>query len=232
MMPNRCNLRITSRRPLALVSWKASSSSTSEISMSDDLNALIIAAVGVFGTLSASVVTQILSARTQRRVFEVQGKARREEYQHEQQEAALAIKRSCYIAMIANSRRYRLELMNYLYTVKSQAVSDSATAELEQARRSYSTSAAETELTAGLDVLTVIKAVDDILAGSFRSIKELERADSQADSSFKEIRITLARFWDLYPEMQRAMRQELLPADEWFTTPKSASGVTEDPPAQ
>lgn len=67
--------------------------------MSDEVNALIIAAVGVLGTLSASIVTQILSARTQLRTFEMQGSSRKEEYYREQEQAILSIKRSCYIAM-------------------------------------------------------------------------------------------------------------------------------------
>jgi hypothetical protein len=197
--------------------------------VSDEVNALIIAAVGVLGTLSASIVTQILSARTQLRTFEMQGSSRKEEYRREQEQAILSIKRSCYIAMMANSRRYRLELMNYLYAVKNQMVSDSAMAELEEARRAYSTSVAETELTADAAVLTVIKSIDDVLAGSFQSIKEHERDQARADSSFAEIRVALSKFWDLWPLMQQAMRRELRTADDLLTTPTAAKlGPTDD----
>jgi hypothetical protein len=181
--------------------------------VSDEVNALVIAAVGVLGTLSASIVTQISSARTQLRTFEMQGSSRKEEYCREQEQVVLSIKRSCYIGMMANSRRYRLELMNYLYAVKSQTVSDSVIAELEEARRAYSTSVSETELTADAAVLTVINSIDEALSDSFQSIKEHERAQARTDNSFAEIIDTLKKFWDLWPLMQQAMRRELLTAD-------------------
>jgi hypothetical protein len=59
--------------------------------VSDEVNALIIAAVGVLGTLSASIVTQILSARTQLRTFEMQGSSRKEEYRREQEQAIVHV---------------------------------------------------------------------------------------------------------------------------------------------
>lgn len=170
--------------------------------MSAGFGALVLALVGVLGTLSASIVTQVLSARNQARAFESQ--VRREQELGEQ-----SIKRSCYIAMFANSRRYRIELMNYLYAVQAKAVNDAVRADLEEARRAYSTSVAETELTAGAEVLAAVKKIDRVLSPSFAQIKMLEREDQQPGKSFEEILTTLGTFWDLWPIMQHAMRREL-----------------------
>jgi hypothetical protein len=175
--------------------------------MSAGFGALVLALVGVLGTLSASIVTQVLSARNQSRAFDLQ--ARREQELGEQ-----STKRSCYIAMFANSRRYRIELMNYLYAVRAKAVDDAARADLEEARRAYSTSVAETELTAGAEVIATIKSIDRVLSPSFARIKMLERDDPQSSSSFEEIQTTLGTFWDLWPGMQHAMRRELHPSDD------------------
>jgi hypothetical protein len=175
--------------------------------MSAGFGALVLALVGVLGTLSASIVTQVLSARNQSRAFDFQ--ARREQELGEQ-----STKRSCYIAMFANSRRYRIELMNYLYAVRAKAVDDAARADLEEARRAYSTSVAETELTAGAEVIATIKSIDRVLSPSFARIKMLERDDPQSSSSFEEIQTTLGTFWDLWPGMQHAMRRELHPSDD------------------
>jgi hypothetical protein len=198
--------------------------------LSDEVNALIIAAVGVLGTLSASIATQLLSARTQLRTFEMQGSSRKEEYRREQEQAILSIKRLCYIGMMANSRRYRLELMNYLYAVKNQMVSDSVMAELEEARRAYSTSVAETELTADAAVLKVINSIDEVLSDSFQSIKEYERDQARADSAFAKIRVTLKEFWNLWPLMQAAMRRELLAADNLLAASTVAKLAAADDP--
>lgn len=62
--------------------------------------------------------------------------------------AALSEKRSCYIVMTAMSRRYRVELMNYLHAVKRGAVDRDIRESLEEARRGYIASFAETQMTA------------------------------------------------------------------------------------
>lgn len=189
--------------------------------MSAGFGALILAVIGVLGTLSASIVTQVLSARNQSRAFDLQ-------VRREQEEGVLTTKRACYIAMFANSRRYRIELMNYLYAVQAKAVSDAVRADLEEARRAYSTSVAETELTAEAEVLAAIKRVDGVLSPSFAQIKVLEREDLQSSSSFEEILTNLGTFWDLWPSMQHAMRRELHPADyplHSLTVPANLSDI-------
>jgi hypothetical protein len=185
--------------------------------VSEDFGALVLALVGVLGTLSASIVTQILSARNQSRAFGLQ--IRREREQEMQ-----AIKRACYVAMFANSRRYRVELMNYLYAIRAKAVNDGARAALEEARRAYSTSVAETELTADAEVLTAIKQVDKVLAGSFARIKALEREGPQSNSSFEEVMSTLGTFWDLWPSLQDALRRELQPTKDATLSERASRG--------
>jgi hypothetical protein len=103
--------------------------------MSNNTGAITIAAVGVLGTLAAAIVSQLLSARARRDDFEMQRSQRQEDYSHKRQEAELANKKSCYIAMMASSQGYRVELMNYLYMVKREAVDSTARSDLEDARR-------------------------------------------------------------------------------------------------
>lgn len=175
--------------------------------MTAGFGALVLALVGVLGTLSASIVTQVLSARNQSRAIDSRAR-------HEHELAEQSTKRSCYIAMFANSRRYRVELMNYLYAVQAKAVNEAARADLEEARRAYSTSVAETELTAGAAVIAAINSIDRVLSPSFARIKILERDNPQPSSSFEEIRTALGTFWDLWPSLQHAMRRELNQSDD------------------
>jgi len=79
--------------------------------MSNGVSAIVIAVVGVLGTLAGAIVSQVLSARARRADFEMQREQRKEEYVQERQKTDLANKRSCYITMMASSRRYRIELM-------------------------------------------------------------------------------------------------------------------------
>lgn len=100
--------------------------------MNAAITALIVAIVGVLGTLLAPIVSQRLSARARREEFEMQRTQQLDEYRRQQEEKVLMAKRACYITVISSARRYRLELMRYLFAVKEGAVDDTAGSRLEK----------------------------------------------------------------------------------------------------
>jgi hypothetical protein len=177
--------------------------------LSAETSAILIAIAGVFGTLAAPIVSQRLSARAKRDEFEMQKSQRIDDRQQEQQQLDFTTKRSCYIAMIATSRRYRIELMNYLYKIKRQTVDDPARDELEGARRPYIASVAEAHLTAPLKVLSAIDPVTSGLSKGYRATKHLEDGEPEPDGSFEEIEAFLIQLWDKWLTMREAMRQDL-----------------------
>src|SRR5689334_2662310 len=126
--------------------------------MDASVTALVIAIVGVIGTLSASIATQIMSAKARGDEFSLQRSHRQEDYAREQAEAVLAQKRSCYVSMMSSSRRYRVELMNYLFAIKRGSVVNEASMRLEDARLAFSVSFAEAQLTGSLPVREAVNS--------------------------------------------------------------------------
>lgn len=177
--------------------------------MTSSTSTIVIAAVGVLGTLAGTIVSQLLSAHAKRADFEMQRLQRQEEYAHQKQETELANKRSCYIAMMASSRQYRMELINYLYMVKRQTVDSAARSDLENARRSGLASIGEVQLVATLKVLATIDPVNSGLARAYRAIKHLEGGEPEPDGSFEEINQFLTELFGKWSYMRQAMRQDL-----------------------
>ena len=177
--------------------------------MNGNISAIAIAAVGVLGTLAGTIVSQLLSTRARKTDFEMQREQRREEYVQERQKMDLANKRSCYIAMMASSRRYRIELMNYAFAVKEQVVDSDARHELENSRRAYLDSIAEVQIVGTLEVLDTVEPVNSGLAKSYRSLKRLEAGEPESDGSFEEIEHFLTKLWDKWRFMREAMRKDL-----------------------
>jgi hypothetical protein len=177
--------------------------------MNATITALLIAIVGVIGTLLAPIVSQRLSARARREDFEMQRSQRQDEHYHEQQEKILANKRTCYITMISAARRYRLELMSYLYAVNRGTVDDGARDRLEEARLAFNTALAETQLTATTPVLEALEPISKGMRESYTATKNLEQGASGLDSSFEEIRTFLLKLWDVWPRLHEAMRDDL-----------------------
>jgi hypothetical protein len=175
--------------------------------MSAAVTALVVAIVGVIGTLIAPIISQRLSALARREEFDQQRIQRQDEYEREQQEKALAMKRACYITVISGARRYRIELMRYLYAVKDGTLDNGAQTRLEEARLAFNTSLAETELTASPPVLEALDPIRRGLSESYSTIMNL--GIPQLDDMFEEIRNFLLKLWDAWPPAHAAMRVDL-----------------------
>jgi hypothetical protein len=177
--------------------------------MDASATALIVAIVGVIGTLVAPIVSQRLSALSRREEFEQQRIQRHDEYEHQRQEKELAIRRACYIAVIAGARRYRLELMRYLHSVNEDAVDDAGRERLEEARLAFNAGLAEMQLTASGPVLEALGPIRQGMSGGYTAIKDLERGEPEPEGSFEEIKAFLLELWDAWPPAHAAMRADL-----------------------
>jgi len=178
--------------------------------MNAGTTALIISIVGVIGTLLASIVTQRLSAVARREELKQQRLLGQDEYEREQRDKVLANKRTCYVAMISTTRRYRLELMSYLYGIKQGAVDNEAETRLQDARLAFAMSLAETQLTGTIPVLEALEPIRKGMAHGYAETKELEQGPSpESNSSFEEIRTFLLKLWDEWPTAYAAMRSDL-----------------------
>jgi hypothetical protein len=177
--------------------------------MSANTVALIVAIVGVIGTLTASIIGQVLSARARRQELELQRLQRHDDYEREQQQNVLANKRNCYITMISAARRYRLELMSYLYAIDQGHIRANATRSLEDARLSFNVSISETQLTGTRSVLEALEPIRDGLAESYTATKNMEQEASESNESFEDIKTNLLTLWGEWPRLHAAMRNDL-----------------------
>ena len=81
--------------------------------MNADLTTVIVAVLGVAGTLSAPLLTHRITARAKQQEFELQRDQRREEAAKAQREDAYAERRALYAKLNTAARQYTQELRNY-----------------------------------------------------------------------------------------------------------------------
>jgi hypothetical protein len=178
--------------------------------MNSATTALTIAIVGVFGTLSAPIVSQRLSARARREEFDQQRLHRTDEYAREQNDKVFTAKRNCYLGLFIATRRYRAELMSYLYAVNRKAVNEAAQSRLEEARFAFLASVSETQLTGNRTVLDALRPIRAGNTKGYAAIKGLEEGHPEPDGSFEEIRAFLYELWDKgWPQVVEAVRADL-----------------------
>ncbi|MBK3628858.1 hypothetical protein JHN59_29330 [Streptomyces sp. MBT49] len=172
--------------------------------------AIVVAAVvGVTGTLLAPVLAQRSTARTQRAEFERQQQAAHAQWEREQQRAELITRRTCYIEANAANRRYRIQLMNYLWHVRRDEITDAIKAELEAARQSHHSAFAEVQMVAAPAVLAELDEMAKALSEAYRRTKCLEEGTPDPDDSFEVIEAYLQWIWDRWKEMRAVMRTDL-----------------------
>jgi acyl-CoA reductase-like NAD-dependent aldehyde dehydrogenase len=171
--------------------------------------ALAAALVGVTGTLLAPILSQRLLARVQSEHFERQQQVAHAQWTREQELAELAQRRACYVTTNAAYRRFRIQLMDYLWLLHRGAVDAEARAELTAARDAHNAAFAEAQLVASAAVLTRLDDAATALHDAYVKIINLERGVPLTDGSFEDIDRDLREFWDRWNEMRRVMRADV-----------------------
>ncbi|MFD8668392.1 hypothetical protein ACFV1U_23685 [Streptomyces microflavus] len=81
--------------------------------------ALLVAVVGVAGTLLAPVTTAWVSSRSRRQEFELQQRSELTKRHMDDEQANLERLRDTYVALNSGARRYRFRMMEDLYAIRS-----------------------------------------------------------------------------------------------------------------
>lgn len=177
--------------------------------MGNGMIAVVAAIVGVAGTLLAPIFSQRLLGRIQGEQFERQQQAARADWLREQEQAELAERRNCYVTTNAAYRRYRIQLMDYLWHLHRGTVDAEARAELAAARDAHNAAFAEAQMVSSAAVLTHLDDLAAALGEAYVKIKRLERGAPLTDGSLDDIDSDLRGFWERWGEMRRAMRADI-----------------------
>ncbi|MFD8951699.1 hypothetical protein ACFV0B_22890 [Streptomyces xanthophaeus] len=177
--------------------------------MGSALIGLAAAVVGVTGTLMATVLSQRLMARVQAQQFAHQQQEAEAQWLREQHVVETGRRREGYTNVNAAFRRYRTQLMNFLWTVHKGAVTAQAREAVEEARRDHHSVLAETQMVASAGVLAELNDMTKSLSETYRRIMCLEEGTPDPDGSFDEIRTDFARLWEQWERMLGAMRADL-----------------------
>src|SRR5215472_5586990 len=95
---------------------------------------LVVAVLGVAGTLSSPLLSQRIAARAKEQEFDLQRRQRQEEREAGRQQAEFEERRSMYARLNTAARRYQQALRAYVRAMADGAVTDKARAELADAR--------------------------------------------------------------------------------------------------
>ncbi|MGZ3101420.1 hypothetical protein [Streptomyces sp. H72] len=154
--------------------------------MSGAAISVIVAVVGVGGTLASAVVTQVLAHRAELRRLEGERGARLAEQRAAAEQRKIDELRSCYVQLHARDRHYRDVMLAYAYALKA-GPAEAEAAEVGHARREQRDTRAEAQLVASDAVLALESRVNDRLTTAYRYLMKVA---GEPDSPARRTRLS------------------------------------------
>ncbi|MFJ9941731.1 hypothetical protein [Streptomyces erythrochromogenes] len=167
-----------------------------------EIGAMVIAAVGVVGTLGGALLTQRGAERAKRREMELlRG--------HEEIRDYLTLRRTCYADLNRDARQFTTALNRHLHVMRDRSVEDADRALLDEAKNAQRDRYSEAQMIAPDAVLAAASAVNHALSGVYGQVKRLERGDPEEGGTMADVSAAQQEIWALLREMRAAMRADL-----------------------
>ncbi|MET7621322.1 hypothetical protein [Streptomyces sp. NPDC005408] len=195
--------------------------------MSSTVVPLVIAFLGIVGTLASGLMTQRLAENVKSKELDHSERQRAEERQYETKRAMEEAVRACSVMLNTASLDYHSELNNFWYALRADRVTDDLRSRLDDARREHRARYSEAQMRVPDDVLATADDVHRRLSRIYGVLKRLDGSipPRREGESLEQAHAQIVRLWDQLSEMRRVMRRSIgVPPDRVCTV----SGVIDD----
>ncbi|MFI8392835.1 hypothetical protein [Streptomyces sp. NPDC085540] len=182
---------------------------------------LLIAMVGVAGTLGAALLTQNRADRTKRMELQAATEQRQEERAHAEellraeqtrqwQRESLERRRACYITLNTAARQYLTAMTNYAFALQRGEEVAASRGNLEAARLTYRDSYAESQMIVPDAVLRASGTAKSHLNAAYGKLKQYGAEPSAYADELSALENELHRgVWPHLGSLKRCMRSDL-----------------------
>ncbi|WP_371582294.1 hypothetical protein [Streptomyces sp. NBC_01314] len=188
--------------------------------MGDAWVALMVASVGVVGTLGAALLTQSRADRTKRLELEALARQQREEREHAERvrqaelsaargRELLDLRRACCIALNTAARQYQTAQVNLWHALKEGTGVDACLQQLDERRSAHRESYAEAQMIVPTAVLASAGAVSRRLNTGYGTLKKALAGPSVDSPALDAFEPELRTAWTLLSDMRHTMRRDL-----------------------
>jgi hypothetical protein len=182
--------------------------------------ALLVAVVGVVGTLGASLLTQSRADRTKRMEMQAAAEQRREERNHAEAmleteqarhraEESIALRRTCYITLNTAARQYLTAQVDFMHALRNETAVEAALEQLEARRTTLRESYAEAQMIVPLRVMAGAGAASRRLNAGYGRLKQIATSTPYSQEDLNTFEAGVEQSWALLSEMRQQMRFDL-----------------------
>ncbi|WP_418956875.1 hypothetical protein [Streptomyces tritici] len=166
------------------------------------IGAVVIAIVGVAGTLGAAVLTQRGADRTKRRELEL-SRALQEAREYRD------LRRRCYSELHRDARQFATALSRHLFVMANRAPGEEDVRALEEAKDTHRNRWSETLMIAPDSVIEPGSVVNRALTRVYGQVKRLEQGNAEPGETAASAAEAQRALWPLIKDMREAMRRDL-----------------------
>ena len=182
--------------------------------------ALLVAVVGVVGTLGASLLTQRRADRTKRMEMQAAAEQRREERDHAEAmleterarhraEESIALRRTCYIMLNTAARQYLTAQVDFMHALRNDAGVEAALEQLEARRTTLRESYAEAQMIVPRQVMAGAGAASRRLNAGYGRLKQIAASTPYNQENLNTFEAGVEQSRALLSEMRQQMRFDL-----------------------
>lgn len=184
--------------------------------MNADITTVLVAVLGVFGTLVSPLFGQWTAARAKQQEFDLHHQERLEDRADTRQREVLEERRAMYARLNTTARQYAQELRAYLRVIAADAITDDARTVLNKARQAYRDCYSDAQMILPDKVLDVAISVNEGLGEAYGTVRRLENPPpGSSDDHDREDTIAKAQeycrvtLYDLIGALRQTMREDL-----------------------
>ncbi|MCF3106515.1 hypothetical protein IPZ58_33855 [Streptomyces roseoverticillatus] len=163
---------------------------------------MVIAVVGVAGTLGAALLTQRGSERAKRREIELVRA-------HEDARENRSLRRTCYVELNRDARQFTTALNHHLHLMRERGVEDADRTALDAAKSAHRDRYSEAQMIAPDAVLDRAGIVNQALNRVYGQVKRLERGEPGPGETMESASRAQYEVWETIRAMRTAMRRDV-----------------------
>ncbi|MFD5935700.1 hypothetical protein [Streptomyces sp. NPDC060333] len=179
--------------------------------MSAAVVSLIIAFLGIVGTLASGLLTQRLAGKAKAAELAHSERQRIDERRYEAERAAVEATRTCYVTLITASLDYHSELNNFWYALRADGATEDLRSRLDDARREQRARHSEAQMQVPDDVIVTADEASRRLNRVYGVLKRLDGGmpPRREGESLEQAHDQIVETWNLLADMRRIMRRSI-----------------------
>lgn len=178
-------------------------------SLDSAVSQIVIAVLGIGGTLAAAVITQRGADRARARELEHTRQLQQDEREYATRQAQFEARRTCYATLSAGTRDLANGMTNVLHALERGEVSEELRSDLDRARREHRLRHAEAQMMLPDRVAEAASTANRHLGELYGSLMRLDGGAARQGESLDTVRESFDALWDALWRMRRVMRVDL-----------------------